>query len=688
VVPLALTVLVCLRFQRSEWSDDCLGSMRMALNLATHGTPSFNLGEPAAAPWSLLWVGPMASLCLLGLSPFTAAALLTCGLVAAAYGLFWQSHLASHYPTGPGGAHRSRLLLAGGAAVVAAAIAWTWFGRTHAPAAAPRAAAVMRELHNLDARRWSTDFGRPEGRRLAVISREPGYDGLRLGPAQMVLPWRALGDPHITGTDPYRPLEIAGAAETDGRAELNQAGRSWRTATAAAGFLELQLRFDRERIGLAEPIASLGDPATGLMCMVRRDADDALRFLVRENGSVRSSRVATRVDFERVHRWVLAWAPSGSGSGETGRIRLWLDGSLLGDWNLPVRRYRDDEVLIGWNTQGYGACLSRFGGTIAGIGGTSDDSRGRAGPLDNEPQFGPGRLLQARVRLLEPLGRNEPVVATGSSAEGNVVFVRRVAPGRVVFGAAATGAPVAEGRPIEVDDGAEHTVELALGPWFAEGPPRLTADQIRVTLDGRLALMASQPFRPFNSRQVWVLQNPFAVAGCDLDFTGSVLSVGTVDAAARARATQARLATGMGPITALLQFNGPTLGVGLGLLETGVTGAGDIVSLVMLDPTHARFSFDHWGVGGFTGPVVPIDPQHVYRCRIELGSLQPPDPGHPERATDVRVELDDRTVLSGRSAFHPAKPDQLHFMANALGSSGVSAPFDGTCVSVARGRND
>jgi hypothetical protein len=584
---------------------------------------------------------------------------------------------------------RSGRWLGGGLTALAFALAATWWSRDRPAAGAPRDAAVMRELPALNARRWSTDFGRPDGRRLAVISLQPGYDGLRLGPAQMVLPWRALADPRITGSDPYRPLEIAGAAATDGRAELNNSGKRWRIATAAAGTVQLQLRFARGQIGLAEPICSLGDPATGLLFMVRRDSDTAVRFLVRLGATVRSSRTSAPVDFASVHTWAIAWEPSKADAAGSGRIRLRLDGRLLGDWTLPVQRLRNDDVLIGWNTQGYGGCLSRFGGTIAGVGGPlpapGPGSGERSGPSDDPPHFGAGFLIQARVSFLQPLGHHEPIVSTGGPHGGNAVYVRRPAPGRVVFGVAATGAPPVEGPPLKLDDGAEHTIEVALGPWFAQGSPPLTPDQVRVTLDGRLALSASQPFRPFSTGQVWLLENPFVVPGCDLDFTGGVTRIGTGDAAARARAAQERLAAATGPITALLQFNGPTLGVGLGLLETGVTGAGDIVSLLMVDPTHVRFSFDHWGVGGFTGPVVPVDPMQVYRCRIELGSLQPADPARPGLATEVRVDLDGRVVLAGHSAFHPARPDQLHFMANALGSSGVGAPFDGTCVSVERG---
>jgi hypothetical protein len=687
-------VLFCLGFQRSDWSDAGLASMRMALNLATHGSPAFNLGEPAATGLRLLGIAPVTCLCLLGLSPFTAAALLGYGLVAAADGMFWRDYLASRRPLLSDRALRRRFSLAAGLTLFAAAFAWlgatrTGSARTETSPNAARDATVMRELHTLNARRWSSDFGRPDGRRIAVVSRMPGYDGLRLGPAQMVLPWQSLADPRVTGDDPHRPLEIAGAAGTDGRAELNNFGKRWGITTAASGSLDLQLRLARGQIDLAEPICSLGDPASGVQFMVRRDAEAAVRFLVRSGGTVRASRLSPPLDFGRVHDWSIAWEPSRADSIASGRIRLRLDRRLLGDWILPMRPFRNEDVLIGWNTQGDGACLSRFGGAIVGVG-ARPDARGEEAAKavaqpDARPELGPGFLIQARVTLAQGFGHNEPIVTTGRPTGGNAIYVRRVSPGRVIFGAAATGAPAAEGRPLDLDDETTHTIEVALGPWFTHGSPPLSPDQVRVTLDGRRALAVSQPFRPFRPAEVWLLQNPFAVPGCDLDFTGSVEGVASVDAAERARATDARLGSGTGPITALLQFNGPTLGVGLGLLETGVTGAGDIVSVVMLDPTHARFSFDHWGVGGFTGSIVPVDPEHVYRCRIELGSLQPADPSRPQLATQVRVALDGRVVLAGHSAFHPARTGQLHFMANALGSSGVGVPFDGTCVSVERG---
>ena len=51
----------------------------------------------------------------------------------------------------------------------------------------------------------------------------------------------------------------------------------------------------------------------------------------------------------------------------------------------------------------------------------------------------------------------------------------------------------------------------------------------------------------------------------------------------------------------------------------------------------------------------------------------------------VRFELAGQMVLEGRSPGAPARRDLIHCCENALMSSNVAAPFDGTCLSLSRG---
>jgi len=769
--------VVVVLFWHARWSDPGLALMRTALNLAGHGEPRFNLGDPVTSWSEPVWLGLVALGCVAGFPVFTVVAALSCGLTGAAFWLLWRYQFAAlrrasarpprwsaavrcgvevaglvgcadfrwavtsglDYPLGFALAALLAWILAeresrwgdgriwvlAGALVFAAVMLFgaghpapgsigvaIWLtalglmdhrrvptlavvglmaaavlgGRAIRPAYLPpvgdRDPGVMRGLARLDLHRWTAESARPAYRRIAMISSRPGYDGLRLGPERRVVAWRDLSDPSVTGTDAYRPLEIAGAASTDGRAELNHAGRRWPIATAGEGWLALRLRFDRADPGVVEPICSLGDPASGWQFMVRSEADGGVHFLFRSGEVDRSSWLVPRLDHGRDHLWTVDWRPFPLRANGLGRVRLWLDGVEVADWTTPVRTFRDDEVLVAWNTQADDECLSRFGGRIVAVGSKRDAP---AYPDDYRP--GPGQLLQVRMSFDEPVGSTEPLLALGVPAAGPLIWLRRPGRGSIEFGAfGSPGIPTVAG-PLPVDDRAEHTVEVALGPWLEHGPVPMRPDQLRVTVDGVLALATNVPWPSFRPNQVYLLENPFGVPGCAQDFTGGANRPCTIDAARRAAGMRDRLTRATGPVTAELQFNGPTLNSGLGLLETGVPGAGDILSVVMIDRTHVRFDFDHWGVGGSVGPVVAIDPRRVYRCRMEMASLDPGRPsGRPTPVSPVRVWLDDRLVLSGESACHPARPDQVYFMANALKSSGVSAPFDGTCVNVERGR--
>ncbi len=767
-----LAAVVVALFWHARWSDPGLTLMRTALNLAGHGEPRFNLGDPGTSWPEPLWLGLVALGCAAGFPVFTVVAALACGLTAAAFWLLWRCQLAALRRASP----RWSAAVRGGAVVaglvgcndfrwavasglgyplgfaLAALLAWvlaeresrwgdgrTWvlagalvfgavmlFGAGHPapgsmgvaiwlmalglmdrrrvptvavvglmalavigarairpaylPPVGDRDPEVMRSLARLDLHRWTAESARPAYRRIATISDRPGYDGLRLGPAHRVVAWRDLADPSVTGTDAYRPLEIAGSASTDGRAELNNAGRRWPIATAGEGRLELRLRFDRADPGVVEPICSLGDPASGWQFMVRTEANGGVHFLFRIGDAVRSSWLVSHLDYARDHLWTVDWRPFPLRANGLGRVRLRLDGVEVADWTTPVRAFRDDEVLVGWNTQADDECLSRFGGRIVAVGSKRETPREAE---DYRP--GPGQLLQVRLSFDEPVGGTEPLLAIGGPGSGPLIWLRRPAPARIEFGATGSVGTPAVAGPLSVDDRVEHTVEVALGPWLEHGPVPMRADQIRVSVDGVLALATNVEWPSFRPNQVYLLENPFGVPGCDRDFTGRATGLRTIDATQRAAGLRDRLTRATGPVTAELQFNGPTLHSGLGLLETGVPGVGDILSVVMIDRTHVRFNFDHWGVGGLVGPVVAIDPRRVYRCRMEMASLEPGRPsGRPTAVSPVRVWLDDRVVLSGESACHPARPDQVYFMANALNSSGVSVPFDGTCVSVER----
>jgi hypothetical protein len=289
------------------------------------------------------------------------------------------------------------------------------------------------------------------------------------------------------------------------------------------------------------------------------------------------------------------------------------------------------------------------------------------------------------VRFSRIVNSDEPIVVTGTERAGDIVFFRRVDSGHIVFAQEHWGQPPEFGPVVEIDDSREHRLQIALGPLFIHSDAIVRPDCVRVTMDGGTVLETRQELYPFKATEVCVLDNPLAGSFCGRDFLGEESEVKARTLAPLVKSVARMLEENTGPVSMTLRFDGSIKDRGLGLLETGVAGAGDIVYVVVKDPSHVRFYYDHWGYGGITGPEVELDPGSPHVLTIEMGSLAAPDDPRRDRALIDRATLDGRVVLEGRSPCSPARKGQIHILENALVSSSVSAPFDGTCLAVARG---
>jgi hypothetical protein len=359
-----------------------------------------------------------------------------------------------------------------------------------------------------------------------------------------------------------------------------------------------------------------------------------------------------------------------------------LDGVLLADFQKQMRRYSLDEVIAGWNVENNAVCAASFSGRIEHI--------SPADILEIEKGVWPWNiprrnLVEVRVKFSKVTNSAEPIVVTGTDGMGDIVYVRRVGPGKIRFGQEHWGQAPELGPIIDVADDLEHSIQIALGPLFAKSCAIVRPDCVRLNMDGKVVFESRQVPYPFESTEVSILDNPLAGSFCGRDFLGEIIGERTVSLEPLIQSVAKVMRDNNGPVSMTLRFDGSITGRGLGLVEVGVTGAADIVYVIVENRTHVRFYYDHWGYGGVTGREVEIDPGKPHVLTVAMRSLAAAGAKMDDSTVTDEATLDGIVVLTGSLPSASAKDGPIHLFDNAVQSSNVSAPYDGTCLSVARG---
>ena len=151
------------------------------------------------------------------------------------------------------------------------------------------------------------------------------------------------------------------------------------------------------------------------------------------------------------------------------------------------------------------------------------------------PQFGAYDLIAAFPQGRS--GRAEPLVVTGKTGAGDLVYVVYVDAHHVRFGLEHWGLAGALGDPVPVDYDAHHEIEISLGslypaeesPEWADWPAAVRQERksrLSVLLDGRSVLEAPLTAYPAIPSQVTVGANRIGASSCGLEFGGELLWTG------------------------------------------------------------------------------------------------------------------------------------------------------------------
>ncbi len=308
-------------------------------------------------------------------------------------------------------------------------------------------------------------------------------------------------------------------------------------------------------------------------------------------------------------------------------------------------------------------------------------------PLE-PPAPGPASVsahLPVELMVLFPVDRpagTEPLVQTGAGARSDLLSCAYDGPGRLRFAFDHFGSPGFRSEPIGYDPLQPHRLVVWLGSLApaAAGP---LARRITVLMDGKTVCDEEGVLYPAAPETICIGVNSCGATTAQARFAGLVLeakSAASLEVLPALRPSSAEA----GAVGLEVQFPTASPGAAEPLVATGVAGAGDILYVRYLDASHVSFGFDHWGVGGITGPPVEIDFRREHRLALTMDALYPGGRSPVPFSGVVRVLLDGAVVLDGSSPCHTTRLDEIRIGRNPLGGSTSGPAFTGRIVAQER----
>jgi len=281
----------------------------------------------------------------------------------------------------------------------------------------------------------------------------------------------------------------------------------------------------------------------------------------------------------------------------------------------------------------------------------------------------------------------EPLVSTGRSGAGDLVYVFYLGPGRLRFAHDDWNSGQLETEAVPFDPAAEHVIEIDFGglrPAAAPGPR--TSGKFRLRFDGRELVAQDRPFHPATAAEVSFGFNAIGASTADPQFRGEELTVERLKALPDAAADS-------GPLALTLRLPAGRAGYAEPLVVTGRPGAGDFIYLRYLDHNRARIGYDCWGKGGPQSEDFAVAPGVPLLVQVSLGSLYPetgpawrdlPAATQAQARSRVRVRVNGRVVLDAPAHPHPSTPAEVFVGMNPLGGSTCGGRFTGEIVRIQR----
>ena len=292
----------------------------------------------------------------------------------------------------------------------------------------------------------------------------------------------------------------------------------------------LDVLFPADRIAGTEPLLATGEGVRSDLLSCTYDGPGRLHFALDHFGYPGIPSDSVACDFLRPHRlivWLGSLAPEGGGESNSTvplsrRVVVLMDGKTVFNEDALFFPAAPETIQVGVNRFGATTAQLRFTGLVLASG--SAASLQVLPPLQRSGETGAVGLELAFPNGVP--GSAEPLVATGVSGAGDIIYVRYIDASHVSFGFDHWGTPGLTGPPVEIDYSQKHRLALTMDALYPGGAaPSPYSGVVRVVLDGATVLDGNSSCFPTHLYEIRIGKNPLGSSTSGAAFTGRILSV-------------------------------------------------------------------------------------------------------------------------------------------------------------------
>lgn len=356
-------------------------------------------------------------------------------------------------------------------------------------------------------------------------------------------------------------------------------------------------------------------------------------------------------------------------------LQVRLDGQLVLSGEMAYYPVPPGHLAVGRNNVTTDVTTKEFAGTIEQV---ERLPLRKPAPLRREQQITGPQRLQLRFPGFRT-GKREPILATGNTKRGDMLWVEYLTDNQVRFGFehAGRGSTVSDALPL--GSGEWQTLDVSLGVLSAERAESLGKDTL---VSSRLYVRMNDDVVFDTTLPMHAVAPDTAVLGYNSLKSPSVEGIWFAELKERQSfdlPAPPRLTTG-GDVEMTVLFPRDVMTAIEPLVTTGIQGAGDFLFVRYVDEHHVVFGFDHWGVFAAESEPVRIEYDQPQSLRLRMPSLRSPAQPTDPSAKQVEVWLNGTSVFRAESGGHPTTPEQLTVGENRIGGSSARARFSGTIL--------
>ena len=364
-------------------------------------------------------------------------------------------------------------------------------------------------------------------------------------------------------------------------------------------------------------------------------------------------------------------------------LRVSAAGSVVLSAALPAYPSRPWDLQLGITGFPGDAFRPKFSGRVIS-----------AGIIPRRPEVLPPRelsnvrgVLNARLQLPALRGGFEPLIAAGTSAKGELLYLVYGPNNTVQLALDTFGQGALYSRPLSYNPADVYKLRVWLGAWGLGNDGRakwLGADsagierRFFVSVNDMVIFDVNHSFNPGADSPTAVGWNRIGSGAAAQEFTGRIIAVGQ-----ESLSSLPAMGGGgkYGAVDMRVVLPEGVSGKTEPLVSTGEPGAGDILFVRYIDESHVSFGLDT-GKGGPATDPIEVNYGQTQHIEVSMGSLYPPRSG--ELGERLIVKLNGEAILDGVSSFHPSTPDEVHIGVNTIGGTSCGWEFTGHIISLER----